>query len=55
MYDNKNRPFLTVTERGQGVYDITGDINVYSPFGAKMDLGEKTKSIGLQVTNRYKY
>lgn len=54
VYDDKNRPFLRATERGKGLHKIEGDINVYNPFGAKMELGVETKTIGLRVNNRYK-
>ena len=54
VYDDENRPFLTATERGKGLSDIKGNINVYNRFGPKMELGEKTRSIGLEVNNRYK-
>jgi polygalacturonase len=49
VHDDKERPFLTATERGKGLYDIVGNIDVYNRFGAKMDLGGKTKTIALRV------
>jgi len=53
VYDDKDRPFLTATEQGQGVYDIEGDFNIYNPFGAKENLGKKNESIKLQIRNQY--
>ena len=53
VYDNTNRPFLTATERSKGVHNIEGSINVYNHFGATMDLGVETNTIGLLVKNGY--
>ena len=38
VYHNKNWSFLRIkdTVAGQGPYDITGDITVYNPYGAKI-------------------
>jgi hypothetical protein len=51
VYDEKKRSFLRITdvEAGEGVYDVKGQINVFNPYGAKMDLGTTGKMSGLKV------
>ena len=49
--DNKNRPFLAARgkESDFDIYDVTGTITVRNPYGAVMDLGEKTHNVTLKV------
>jgi hypothetical protein len=51
VYDRKNRAFLKIydTDGGEGGYNVKGDINVYNPYGARMDLGRTIKELPLKV------
>ncbi len=51
VYDNVKRPFLKITDAvvSKGVYDVVGDINVFNPYGAKMDLGVPDEKLHLKV------
>ena len=52
--DSLNRPFLSATEKesSYGVYDITGNIAVKNPHGARMDVGEKSEGVTLEISNK---
>ena len=54
LEDSLDRPFLSATEKesSYGVYDITGTITVRNPHGVRMDLGEKSKGIALNIVDR---
>jgi len=51
LYDTKNRSFLKITEveGGQGVYDLKGNINVYNPYGAKIDTAKPNEELDIKV------
>lgn len=51
IYDEKDRPFLRISdvEGRKGIYDVRGQINVFNPYGAKMDLGTTGKMSALKV------
>ena len=53
VYDQRDRPFLKVIERGGSgdIYDIKGDIKVYNPYGARIDLGPTAKKLALKVNS----
>lgn len=40
---------ITDIETSQGIYDVKGQINVFNPYGAKMDLGTTGKMSALKV------
>jgi len=50
--DDKDRPVITMeeTERGHGLFDITGFITVRNLHGVKADLGKKRKGVTLVVS-----
>lgn len=51
VYDSKNRPFLRITDdgAGEGIYDVKGNINVFNPYGAKIDLGTTDEKLSLKA------
>jgi len=53
VYDFKDRPFLKIsdTKSNKGVYNIKGNINVYSPYGAKVNLPSKSDTMALKINS----
>jgi hypothetical protein len=53
VYDEKDRPFMRITdvEAGKGVFDVTGEINICNPYGAKMNLGTSGEKLALKVNS----
>lgn len=53
VYDKKNRPFLKIidSKSGQGIYEVRGDINVFSPWSPRIDAGAYTKDLPLKIRN----
>ena len=52
LYDENNRPFLKIrsTEDGADVYNIIkGDINVFNPYGVKIDSETNYKNPNLEI------
>jgi len=51
VYDNKNRPSLAVTDSkiSFSFSDVGGNINVYNPYGGKVDLGGEMQPADLKI------
>lgn len=51
VYDSVDRPALWVNEEHSdlGVFDLSGDIAVHNPNGAKMKLGTRTQNVKIDV------
>ncbi|UCD30119.1 MAG: right-handed parallel beta-helix repeat-containing protein, partial [Planctomycetota bacterium] len=54
VYDSADRPTLVLEDKGSGlgVHDLTGNITVCNPHGARVDYRCNTSKIKLRVTER---
>jgi len=53
VYDERNRPFLRIPNAkvGEGTYNIKGDINIYNPYGARIDPPSIEKELALKINS----